>query len=198
MREANPLVQFMHLDILNKMRDIGRPTPGHFVVMPCLAKRAGRHYASASQFIRGSKPGKESVKLNAIGSIAFTILFALCGCAPSEPDKPREMTTVDWLDACSPFESFDAVEMLQFRISDHTVELSEAVGEEREAGALLAHSPKVTQFTWAADDGTRRVAIDMGSQTIDYKLVTPGNDNICILAEGAIAAADLESPLRDP
>jgi hypothetical protein len=101
-------------------------------------------------------------RLRASRAIAIAASLALCGCEESEPVKPREMTTADWLDACSPFDSFDAVQMLQFRISDQTVELSEAVGDDKAAGALLARHPKTIQGTWILDESTRTVEIKFG------------------------------------
>jgi hypothetical protein len=129
--------------------------------------------------------------LRALGGIALAASLAFCGCDKSEPAKPHELTTVEWLDACSPFESFDAVRTLHFRISDQTVELQEAVDEERAEGALLAQHPKIVQGVWAANQAAQTVEVDLGGVKITYKLVFPTKSDQCILVVGSTDAADL-------
>jgi hypothetical protein len=134
---------------------------------------------------------RENGDLRKFGGVAVAACLTFCGCDRSEPARPHDLTTVEWLDACSPFESFNAVRMLQFRISDQTVELSEAVDEEKAGGALLADHPKIVKGTWAANEEVRTVQVDVGGVTNTYKLALPTKGGQCVLLVGSIDADDL-------
>ncbi len=81
--------------------------------------------------------------------------------------------------------------MLQFQISNQTVEFSEAVNEEKAGGALQANHPKIVEGTWAANEEARTVQVDVGGVTNTYKLALPTNSQQCVLLVGSIDAADL-------
>ena len=106
-----------------------------------------------------------------------------------EPTNPR--TIAQLLDDCSPFQSFDGVQTLEFDRAHYTVELREAVGDER--NALLAENPQTTQGTWTADEATRAVVVNLASIPTTYILVVPPNQIQCILAHGPIGSADLQA-----
>ena len=108
-----------------------------------------------------------------------------------EPVKPR--TISDLIDDCSPFESFDGVQTLEFDAAAHTVMLREAVGDERKKGALFAEHPQITPGTWNADEAARTVVVDLASIPTTYVLVIPPSRPQCILAHGTIGAADIQA-----
>lgn len=116
-------------------------------------------------------------------------MFTL-GCDQKSTKAP-DLTAGEWLDLCTPFESFDAARMLTFQEKDHSVKLAEAVGDERAQGALMARNPVVTQGTWQLDETTKIVTIDLGAGKTSYKLVMPANASECILVAGEIDSANL-------
>jgi hypothetical protein len=111
------------------------------------------------------------------------------GTDQQEPTKPR--TVAQLLDDCSPFQSFDGLRTLEFDAVAHTVELREAVGDER--NALLAEHPQTTQGTWTADEATRTVVVNLASIPTTYILVVPPSQAQCILAHGPVGSADLQA-----
>jgi hypothetical protein len=105
----------------------------------------------------------------------------------------RDPTIAEWLDACSPFESLDGARSLDFNIRDHSVELSEAIDQERAAGAIAAKHPKVTQGSWSADETTKQVVTDIDAAKSRYVLITTFSQDQCILAVGDAGSSDLRS-----
>ena len=110
-----------------------------------------------------------------------------------EQEATRPRTLADLLDDCSPFESFDGVQTLEFDRAHKTVTLREAVGDERKSGALLAEQPQTTPGTWTADEATRTVVVDLASIPTTYVLVVPPSRTQCILAHGTIGSVDLQA-----
>jgi len=110
-----------------------------------------------------------------------------------EQEPAKSKTIADLLDDCSPFESFDGVQTLEFDAAAHTVILNEAVGDERTKGVLFAEHPQVTEGKWTAGEATRTVVLDLASIPTTYILVIPPNRMQCILARGTTDAANLQS-----
>mgnify|MGYP001289389911 CR=1 FL=1 len=107
--------------------------------------------------------------------------------------KDRVPSISEWLDECSPFESLDGTRSLDFKISDNTVEMTEAVDEEKAAGALLAKHPKVDRGTWSADEATKQVILGFDTVKTRYLLVIAFSEDQCILSAGDISSADLRT-----
>jgi len=89
----------------------------------------------------------------------------------SEAAKAPSPTLSQWLGECSPFESLDGMRALDFKISDNSVRISEAVDNERAAGAVSAKHPKIIRGTWSADEITKQVAVTLNAATIHYVLL---------------------------
>jgi hypothetical protein len=107
--------------------------------------------------------------------------------------KQRDHTIAEWLDACSPFEALDGTRSLDFNIRDHSVELSEAIDQERAAGAIAAEHPKITQGSWSADETTKQVVTDIDAEKRSYLLVITFSQDECILSAGDTGSSDLRS-----
>lgn len=113
------------------------------------------------------------------------------GAAPAA--KRTEQTVADRLKQCSPFQSFDQSRALAFEVGDHSVELTEAVGTERAAGALLADHPKIMRGTWQAVEQSKQVIVKIDAVESTYILVVPPSEDQCILSDGGIRATDLRT-----
>lgn len=125
--------------------------------------------------------------------LPLAVLVLMASCDRGKEEKRTDLTIYEWLDVCSPFESFDGARMLEFEIKDRSVKLTEAVGDERAKGALMADSPTVVRGTWSADETTRGIVVDVGGTKATYTLVIPFSEGECILSAGTISAADLRN-----
>ena len=83
--------------------------------------------------------------------------------------------------------------MLSFAINNKSVKFTEAVGEEIPSGALMAKHPKVTRGTWAAEEATKDIVVELGDTETRYTLAIPSGEGECILVSGPISAADLRA-----
>jgi hypothetical protein len=130
-------------------------------------------------------------------AVIVVFLAWLRGCWPfaGEPAEPLKITVSEWLDYCSPFEALNGQRMLTFTVADHSVIAAEALGEEKEKGALFAAHPQKTKGVWAADEDTHGVSVEISGSKSEYTLLIPFGENQCILVSGSLLAADLTNSL---
>jgi hypothetical protein len=122
-----------------------------------------------------------------------TLLALASSCNQEKQQKSPDFTVPQWLSVCSPFASLDGATTITFRLGDHSVEIAEAIGDERDRGAFFAKNPKISRGTWTVDEAIKNVNIDLGGVTKRYTLVVPFSEGQCILSAGAIDAANLRN-----
>ena|SRR5579859_1886537 len=124
-----------------------------------------------------------------IAAIGCSLLMAGCDNSDKKPNKP--LSKEQWLDICTPFESFDGKRLLLFKIPNHTLTIKEAVGPERERGALWAKNPMITKGSWSISDTTGKIEVSLAGASAELSLVVPFSEDQCILTDVDPEAADL-------
>jgi hypothetical protein len=116
--------------------------------------------------------------------VAFFIFVAAAGyLAITERDAQRSAPepVAGWkeLDDCLPMQSLDG-----------TRELIPA-----ETGAIQVRGDKrddeMPTGEWTFDEGSKRYLITIGAERVLYSLVRPKDSEVCILARGELASADM-------
>ena len=135
---------------------------------------------------------KARQRLALLSTLGFIVLVSSCDRKEQVEKKATDFTVVSWLNDCSPFESLNEERVLMFK-KGQSVELSEAVGDEKAKGALQAKHPRKTQGTWIADEATRSVIVELDGTRKTYTLLVTPSFSSCVLIAGAIDSADMRS-----
>jgi hypothetical protein len=123
--------------------------------------------------------------------VAIIALALVSACDGKSKLTRINATVAEWLDACSPFVSFDGQQMMLFDFPKHTVVLETADGPDKAEGALTAKNLTKAHGTWTVQEDTKRVFVDFGDLQRGYLLVIPFDQDVCMLVIGRPNAVDL-------
>lgn len=108
-----------------------------------------------------------------------------------KPAPEHATSLAEWLDRCSPFESFDGTRDLWFQADDRSVSLVSEPATDQDSAR--AESKKSIAGTWVANEETREIKTNVGGQVDKYTLILLPNESQCILSDGEISSTNLKN-----